>query len=90
LGAGLAIFLLKSQQWSVSLVDPLKPKFSKGLIIGGGFIRWLIIAAFLLLALSHSVVSMLLMFFSLLIARVILLAIWNQTIFSKQTINKLK
>ena len=69
LGVGLALLFIRTQSWSVALINPQYPKFSKRIIIGGAIIRWLIIASVLILTLSHSIVSMLILFFAFMITR---------------------
>lgn len=73
LGVVLAVFYIKTQEWSVALINPRYPKFSKGLIIGGAVIRWLIVALFLLITLNHSVGTMLMFFSTFMIARMVII-----------------
>lgn len=73
LGIGLAIVFIKTQRWSVSLINPQYPKFSKRIIIGGAIIRWLIIAILLLISLNQSLISMLILFFTFMLARIAIL-----------------
>jgi len=89
LGPGLAFLFLKSQQWTVGLVNPEKPKFSQWIVIGGAFVRWLIITGFLLIALYFSIISMLTLFFSFLVSRIFILILWDQTVFSDNKLSKL-
>lgn len=73
LGIGLAVIFIKTQQWSVSVITPARPKLSKGLIIGGAIIRWLIITISLLITLNNSLLSMLILFFSFMLARMVII-----------------
>lgn len=73
LGIGLAFLFIKTQQWSVSLINPQQPKFSRRIIIGGAIIRWLIIAILLLISLNQSLLSMLILFFTFMLARIAIL-----------------
>ena len=72
-GATLAFFYIKSQQWSVFVINPRCPRRSTLLIIGGAFMRWLIIATTLILALRISFITMLLTFSAFLIAKFLML-----------------
>ena len=73
LGIGLAIVFIKTQQWSVSLINPQFPKFSRRIIIGGAIVRWFIIAILLLISLNQSLLSMLILFFTFMLARIAIL-----------------
>jgi hypothetical protein len=73
LGIGLAIVFIKTQQWSVSLINPQFPKFSRRIIIGGAIVRWFIIAILLLISLNQSLISMLILFFTFMLARIAIL-----------------
>jgi hypothetical protein len=79
IGAGLSFLVLATQHWSVMRIDPHKPNISKWLVIGGAFIRWLIIVTFLVLALHNSVTAMLITFFSYQTAKFFILIIWNRS-----------
>jgi len=72
-GFGIAVLFVKVQTWSVRIINPQYPKFSKKIIIGGAIIRWLIISLFLILALNHSIFTMLVFFSTFMIARLVLL-----------------
>ena len=54
LGTGTTVLYLLSQKWSVNLIDPQKPSRSVRLIIGGAFLRWMLIAAAMIIAILHS------------------------------------
>jgi len=73
IGIGLASLFIQTQKWSVSLINPQKPKISKAIIIGGAIIRWLIIAFFLLLTLNHSILSTLILFSIFMLARIVII-----------------
>lgn len=73
IGFGLAILFIKTQSWSVSIINPQYPKFSKRIIIGGAIIRWLIISLFLILTVNHSIIAMLILFFTFIITRLVIL-----------------
>ncbi len=87
-GIGLAFLFLKSQQWTVGLVNPEKPKFSQRVVIGGAIVRWLIITGFLMIALYFSIFSMLTLFLSFLVSRLLILIFWDQTVFSDNKLSK--
>ena len=53
-GAALAIFFLISQRWTVNRITPRQVKQAKWIVIGGAFIRWLIFALLIILALQHA------------------------------------
>lgn len=88
-GAGLALIVLLSQHWSVKLINPGKPLLSQSLIIGGAIIRWMIIAAFLMIALSNSMSTMLVAFSALMVFRLIFTFIWDHFFLSKSLKNTL-
>lgn len=71
-GIVLAMLYIKTQKWSVAIINPNNPRFSKGLIIGGAIIRWLITAIFLLITLNHSIGTMLIFFSAFMIARMVI------------------
>jgi len=73
LGFGLAVLFIKTQVWSVAIINPQYPKFSKRIIIGGAITRWVIISLMLILALNNSILSMLILFFSFSITRILIL-----------------
>jgi len=76
-GAALAYLYLQSQVLSVKLINPENPKGSKWLIIGGAVIRWIIVFLSLALALSQSLIAMILTFCSFLTTRMVILYKWN-------------
>ena len=83
LGTGLAFVFLKTQSWSVKIIQPESPRLSKWLIVGGAFIRWVIIFIVFLLALSFSITALLMTFSTFMITRIIFLTHW-QGIFTKK------
>jgi hypothetical protein len=89
IGAGLALIVLFSQHWSIRLIEPGKPMLSHTLIIGGAIIRWMIIAAFLMIALSNSMSTMLVAFSALMVFRLIFTFLWNHFFLSKSLKNTL-
>lgn len=76
-GAALAFLYLQSLVLSVKLINPENPKGSKWLIVGGSVIRWIIVFLSLALALSQSLIAMILTFCSFLTTRMIILFKWN-------------
>jgi phosphatidylserine synthase len=83
-GALLALGFLFFQRWSVHKIDPSRRKFSKWLIIGGAIVRWVLIFLFFLIALSHSLFSLLIVFLSFLTSRLIILNWWTREMFINQ------
>jgi hypothetical protein len=77
LGVALAWFILLIQRFSVKLISPSHVKLSKWLIIGGAFIRWAIIALVFITALSKSLLALLILSFSFLAARLMILFLWQ-------------
>jgi len=73
LGIGLAVLFIKTQSWSVSIINPKFPKFSKRIIILGAVVRWLTISLLLILSLDHSIFSMLILFFTFMITKFVIL-----------------
>lgn len=84
LGAGLAFVFLKTQSWSVKSIQPESPRFSKWLIIGGAFIRWVIIFFIFLLVLSFSITALLMTFSAFMISRMFFLLRWQGILEAKQ------
>lgn len=84
LGTGLAFVFLKTQSWSVKIIQPESPRLSKWLIIGGAFIRWIIIFFIFLLALSFSISALLLTFSAFMISRMLFLLRWQSALEVKQ------
>jgi len=73
LGSGLAVLFFKTQSWSVAVISPRYPKFSKRIIIGGAIFRWLIFSFFIILTLSQSMIAMLILFFTFMTTRLVIL-----------------
>ena len=84
IGALLAVIYTKSQQWSVSIINPRLPRLSKWLIVGGAFIRWFIITIALIFALRSSITTMLFTFFTFIISRIFILLRWQWLINAKK------
>jgi hypothetical protein len=89
IGAALALIVLFSQHWSVRLIEPGKPMLSQTLIIGGAIVRWMIIAAFLMIALANSTSTMMIAFSALMIFKFLFTFIWNHFFISKNYRNTL-
>lgn len=87
-GSGLALIYLKTQSWSVRIINPSKPRLSKLLVIGGAIIRWMFVFICLLLALSYSLLAVFLVFGSFMITRLLILLQWEGIICSK--LNRIK
>lgn len=90
LGAGAALLFLSTQKWSVKQITPDKPAASMFLILGGAVLRWIMIALVLVLALMRSPVAALLVFAAFMIARLVILIIWEKQwrVAAVQTSNK--
>lgn len=80
IGIGLAFLFLKTQRWSVFAIHPSKPKTSKWLIIGGAVIRWVIIGLIFFAVGSFSIMALLVVFFSFLISRLLILDVWQKSL----------
>jgi hypothetical protein len=78
LGAGTALFFLNTQKWSVQQIAPQKPFLSQVIVLGGTLIRWLLIALLLVLALRRSAVAALVFFATFMIARLVILFVWER------------
>ena len=72
-GAGLAIASFFTQYWSVKVIRPGNANLSKWLIFGGAVLRWSLIGFIFFIALSSSIIAMLIVFFSLLAVRLLIL-----------------
>jgi hypothetical protein len=79
-GALLAFIFIKCQQWSVSIINPDYPKFSKWLIVGGALIRWLSIAITFIFALRYSITMMFFTFGAFVLVRILILFRWQSLI----------
>ena len=84
IGAGLAFLFLSTQRWSVIAINPAKPGFSQLLIIGGAVIRWAMIFLMLMLALSFSIFTMLIVFSTFMVSRLLLLFRWQRFLFTRE------
>lgn len=84
IGNFIAFIFFKSQQWSVSMINPDFPKLSKSLIVGGAILRWVIITVTLILALRFSLTAMLVTFFTFIVVRVFMLLRWQNLINTKK------
>lgn len=78
LGSGAALLFLGMQKWSVKYVTPEKPRASKFLVLGGAVLRWMMVALILMLALTRSPLAALIAFAAFMIARLVILAIWEK------------
>jgi len=78
IGSGTALLFLKMQKWSVQQVTPEKPVASQFLVIGGAALRWMMIALILILTLTHSPIAALIVFAAFMVARLVILAIWDK------------
>lgn len=76
-GSLTAIIYLLTQQWSVNLIHPQKARRSISLIIGGTFLRWVVIFTVLYVSLSYSPIAMLIVFGTFLIFRLLFLLKWQ-------------
>jgi len=76
-GAGLAITNFITQYLSVRVIHPRKENRSKWLILGGAVLRWLLVGTIFIIALSYSIISMLIVFFSFLVVRLFVLYIYT-------------
>jgi len=83
LGAITAFLFLKTQSWSVMVITPQRPKFSKGLVIGGAVLRWLMVFLLLALALSYSIFAALVEFITFMLVRLLILFFWQDFIMPK-------
>ena len=72
-----AFLFLKAQSWSVKLVSPKYRRLSHVIVIGGALIRWSLIFSILFLALSYSVLAMLLVFVVFMLTRMLILFRWT-------------
>lgn len=84
-GLGLAVLIFLSQRWTVDLIHPEHVKLSKWLVIGGAFIRWMIISLVFIAALSSSMGELLILFFTFLFCRLLILFIWQSRLSSEQS-----
>lgn len=73
IGAATALIYLKSQQWSVERINPMKKSWSIKLIVGGAILRWLFFFAVLILSISHSYKALLIVFVSFMLVRLLYL-----------------
>ena len=82
-GVGLALIFTKTQSWSVKLIHPERAKLSKGLIIGGAILRWMLIFLTFLFALTDSLTALLIVFIVFMSSRVLILLKWQGIIHFK-------
>lgn len=73
IGSALAFVVVHSQRWSTLLITPDSPRISKWLIVGGAVIRWILIFIIFVVVLSKSIIGLLIVFFTFLITRIIML-----------------
>lgn len=73
IGATLAFVNIKSQQWSVLIINPKRPKLSTWLIVGGAFIRWSMVAVTFLLALRISFIMMFFTFSAFIVVKILII-----------------
>lgn len=77
IGASTAVLYLKSQQWTVTRLDPNKASYSLRLIIGGAILRWVLILTSFIASISHSYQALLIVFTSFMVIRIIFLLKWQ-------------
>lgn len=77
IGAITAYAFLKMQSSSVRWITPEKPKMSVGLVVGGAFLRWILVFFLLALALRQSIMAALVLFATFMTVRLILLFLFN-------------
>jgi hypothetical protein len=85
-GSLTAIIYLLSQQWSVKIINPQKTRRSIGLIVGGTFIRWLLMFSMLYVSLSYSFSAMLTVFMTFLLFRLLFLLRWQGWLWLSESI----
>ncbi len=78
IGTGLAMLFLQSQYWSVKIIDPTRARQSRWLIIGGAVLRWVVVFLVIMAALSYSYTSLMVVFVTFLITRMIVVNKWQQ------------
>lgn len=78
LGTGTAVIFLKSQRWSVMVVQPEKPRSSHWLILGGTIIRLVFIALIFMAAGFYSIYALLIVFASFMVSRLLILFNWQK------------
>lgn len=83
-GAGLAFLYLMVQRWSAQLIHPAYPKLSKWLVVGGAVIRWIVVFSILLIALSVSIIAMLIVFLAFMTARLLILIKWQGLLYANR------
>jgi hypothetical protein len=81
-GTGLAFLFLIMQRWTAMIINPEHPHRSQLLVIGGAFIRWILIFFVLMLALSYSLPAMFMAFSLFMITRLYLLLKWQRLLFA--------
>jgi hypothetical protein len=86
IGALIAGIILVFQYLSVQLITTEKPSLSKGLILGGAFIRLCLIGVMLYFALSTSIGALLICFAALILFQKLFLFVWDHQI-SRTTIH---
>lgn len=83
-GAGLAFLYLLVQRWSTQLIHPAFPKLSKWLVVGGAVIRWIFVFIIFLIALSVSIIAMLIIFLSFMASRLLILMKWQNLLYANR------
>lgn len=78
LGSGTAFLFLLMQKWSVQKITPKKPALSQLVVLGGMLLRWVLIVLILMLALKRSAGAMLIVFAAFMLARLVILALWEK------------
>ena len=86
IGLGLALMVFLSQHWTVRTINPNRAGLSKWLVIGGAFIRWMILSLVFFKAISSSLGALLIVFFTFLFSRLLILIIWQRQLNSSQVI----
>jgi hypothetical protein len=81
IGALMAFAFLLFQNWTVRMISPERRKLSHWLVIGGAVLRWAFICLIFVLALSNSLVALLILFAAFLLTRMVILLRWDQTRF---------
>jgi hypothetical protein len=81
-GTGLAYLFLIMQRWTAMIITPEHPRRSQWLVLGGAFIRWILIFFVLMLALSYSLTALFMAFCMFMITRLYLLLKWQRLVFA--------
>jgi len=82
-GFALALLFLIMQRWTVNHISPDKLKQGKWLAIGGAMIRWISFSLLVILALQQSHLAALVVFFTFMTSRMLLLMIITRSFTAK-------